>query len=593
MLYNEQVISDTAHSVGIYEGNQGKYLKDQGDKLKESGDKDLEMAKKIRGKQYDLTMAQGMNNLANNDQLSSNPQALGAEMDKLAKNVLANITDDETKVDVMTNYELNKMSYLNKATANMKRIQAENARATTYDSVYDNLESLSLSFSNGVSGQGDENDITNFQYSLAKLRENANARNLDGTFMFTEAQRRAIIKDADSSLMAGFLDSYSKMSDSQRASVRSRLANDYFNIAVKKPDFKYRGNISLDRPVYKNADGSVSSERTITVTYGDKNYIIPTIRTEGGKRIDMTPEEAMNWFEKTGEHLGAYGKGEEKELKKAEEGIHSRYEGVDLRDVVGEKAYNDIKRNIDKFEAAVLYQQKVAKKQQRDQDLEDFVNNPTESGLEYLRSNYAFSDKKNTELDEILNNTPNYDAVTTFKDAQDMENRLNNFLDSDFNSFDEASDLAITLIDKAKRTNAKGTIALDQVENFSASIFGALRDENKRRALQELSEYKRTLWEKAAHALYYSGSISKSKYDVRKEAANRKIENLAIEGSAIANALALQGNYEEAKKVLGAYRKKAVIAAHPELADKEIGDRIVKDGIVYEITGEDSLKPLL
>lgn len=593
MLYNEKVVSDTTQSVGIYEGNQGKALMNQGKEFKSEAERELKQAEQIEEKAHKLNLSQGMNNLANNDQLMNNPQALGTELDKLAKGVAANIKNEEMRLNILTDYELDKMSYLNKATANMKRIQAENARATTYDSVYNNLESLSLSFSNGVSGQGDENDVTNFQYSLAKLRENANARNLDGTFMFTEAQRRAIIKDADSSLMAGFLDSYSKMSDSQRASVRSRLQNDYFNIAVKKPDFKYRGNISLDRPVYKNADGSVSSERTITVTYGNKNYIIPTIRTEGGKRVDMTPEEAMNWFEKTGEHLGSYGKGEEKELRKAEEGIHSRYDGVDLRDVVGEKVYNDIKRNINKFEAAVLYQQKVAKKQQRDQDLEDFVNNPTESGLEYLRNNYAFSDKKNMELDEILNNTPNYDAVTTFKDAQDMENRLNNFLDSDFKSFDDASDLAITLIDKAKRTNAKGTIALDQVENFSASIFGALRDENKRRALQELSEYKRTLWEKAAHALYYSGSISKSKYDVRKEAANKKIENLAIEGSAIANALALEGNYEEAKKVLGAYRKKAVIAAHPELADKEIGDRIVKDGIVYEITGEDSLKPLL
>jgi hypothetical protein len=44
---------------------------------------------------------------------------------------------------------------------------------------------------------------------------------------------------------------------------------------------------------------------------------------------------------------------------------------------------------------------------------------------------------------------------------------------------------------------------------------------------------------------------------------------------------------------MSAYRKKIIIAAHAELADKEIGDRITINGIVYEVTGEESLKPLL
>lgn len=116
MLYNEKVITNASHSVGVYEGNLGQALMNEGKRLKLEGDKELEQAKKLEETSYKLNLSQGMNELATNQELMSNPQALGQEMDKLAQNVIANIRDEDMKVKVLTDFEISKGSYLNKAT---------------------------------------------------------------------------------------------------------------------------------------------------------------------------------------------------------------------------------------------------------------------------------------------------------------------------------------------------------------------------------------------------------------------------------------------------------------------------------------------
>lgn len=88
-------------------------------------------------------------------------------------------------------------------------------------------------------------------------------------------------------------------------------------------DTSYRGNIDLSqRPVYTNDDGTVSTEQSISIEEDGKEVLIPTIRTENGQRVDMTEQEAIDWYHKTGEHLGKYNSVEE--ANKAAEMIHNR-----------------------------------------------------------------------------------------------------------------------------------------------------------------------------------------------------------------------------------------------------------------------------
>lgn len=85
----------------------------------------------------------------------------------------------------------------------------------------------------------------------------------------------------------------------QTPSMTETLHSPYGKYGATEP-----GNIDLTaRPHAMWPDGSVSTVRSMGVNLDGRNYLIPTVSEDG--RI-MEPDEAIDEFYKTGNHLGIY-----------------------------------------------------------------------------------------------------------------------------------------------------------------------------------------------------------------------------------------------------------------------------------------------
>lgn len=69
-----------------------------------------------------------------------------------------------------------------------------------------------------------------------------------------------------------------------------------------------QGNIDLGkRPILRNEDGSISTVKSMSFNDNGKEVLVPTIATdEKGNPVELSPQQAINRYRETGQHLGKF-----------------------------------------------------------------------------------------------------------------------------------------------------------------------------------------------------------------------------------------------------------------------------------------------
>ena len=288
---------------------------------------------------------------------------------------------------------------------------------------------------------------------------------------------------------------------------------------------------------------------------------------------------------------------------------------VNIKDMVDAKTYQNMK---DKTYS--LYNK--AKKVEYDITYGDFITNPTEEGIKKLKQlNPKMTDKEQDLLQEMFENSPNYEATTTYRDYAEAVEDMKNVSKADFASDEERNAEYLRVANKVNRSNKDGNISAEDVDQIHSDIMNNIKDEDKRDMLSfNASEIEDLLGfnlkqltgaEKRAYETYlrtggksafYKGAESnmETPYTIKGKPSyldtvfgtpngykNHTLEKMMIQSVKTQLSLLDKGDIEGARKAKREYKRVILDYLNPEIRDKKEGDVIAINGKVYKIASID------
>lgn len=224
-------------TVSAYQGNAGQQMMQLGarvgkisEEIDDKAQKELVEAKKLYAQGLNINLSNSISELRRDESLASNPTGLASAMDKVLEDTLKDVDDNDVKTAVMVDYQLKRGTYINQAQTEFNRIQRAKAKSYAFDTVYANIDTMGLSFANALTGNYTDDDVVNFQHSLEAIKANINAKNPDGTYMFTDKQRKGMLNDAEKAQVTAFKSLYDGLSQEEKDTVRESINNDKMSL---------------------------------------------------------------------------------------------------------------------------------------------------------------------------------------------------------------------------------------------------------------------------------------------------------------------------------------------------------------------------
>lgn len=202
--------------------------------LQEKLDSEKQQALTLYEQGLKISAAQGMEEIYN--QYQNDPEALKAELGKLSEKMTSEIPDLQTKVAFRANFITQSGSLVNRAQANYDKIQYQKKRSSYFDTIQANNKSIATALNNAFNGTGTADDLVNYQTAIKQNIDLINARNDDGTYIFSDAQRLSMSNAVDKLAAESFSNALNEMDDDKRTQVLEALNNDSMIIMQGEDD---------------------------------------------------------------------------------------------------------------------------------------------------------------------------------------------------------------------------------------------------------------------------------------------------------------------------------------------------------------------
>lgn len=482
-IYTSKAISPQYRSS--FRASQAQY-DDKSKELKQMAMKEKQEADEIYSLSVNNAAKMNMNELFT--QYSADPKALSEELKKLGSKISDEMPNDEMKVSFLSNYNLSSQSLVNRAQANFDKQQEINRKQAIKDSITNNINSMKLALSNGLSGSGSIDDLVNFQEAYKKNRNLVGSKNKKAQSTFTDAEKLAFDNDTNKVMVETFKETLNSMTDADKQDLIERLNNDdVVLLNVEAPEQKT--SILADSINKYKSEDLEKQIKDIVSKIDIKSVVADAAQSVVNENLEDTDAIQQAIAGKIQEPIkDVLTKVEEtkKEVKQPK----SVQKKINLKDVVDETTYNDIKK------AAKETDIKLKKKA-----VQEWNTNKAYSQIQLYQEpneqNYKTwefyhqdaSDDKKQEMRELANYVPNEDANTTYEGYSDAYLAIKNLAEKPSDNqkqIDELYQDSINVLLNIHRSNQNDTLSSKEVDDLKETLNNVLTDNIFKRQIEKL-----------------------------------------------------------------------------------------------------------